>query len=170
MAFKPIQKEITEDQRRRARELYSFKNLKGSITKGKSNIFGALGEILIFDHYKSQGVKIDHAQHYDYDFLIGGYKVDIKTKKMSPGLKPRDDWRINIPAYNTKQKTDFYLWVNVSEDLKEAFFIGYIKKDVFFEEARFCEKGEYDRNGFNFRDDCYTATMEILSPLKRSLR
>jgi hypothetical protein len=166
--FNPIHKEITEDQRRRARELYSFKALKGSITKGSNNIFGALGEILILDHYIKLGVKIEHAQHYDYDFLIGGRKVDVKSKKHLKGRLPREDWRVNIPAYNTKQRTEFYFWVHICEELKEAFLIGYIKKEKFFKDARFCKKGEYDRNGYNFRADCYTSKMSILSPFKRA--
>lgn len=166
MPFNPIQKEITEDQRRRARELYSFGSLRGSITKGKSNIFGALGEILILDHYRELGVKIEHSQHYDYDFLIGGLKVDVKTKKAN--YKPNPTYRANIPAYNTKQKTEFYFWVNIPEDLSRAFLIGYISKERFFEEARFCKEGEHDRGEFYFRSDCYTLTVDKLSPFKRA--
>lgn len=41
--------EISEDQIDRAKKLYQFNELKGSITKGKSNIYGALGEIIIYD-------------------------------------------------------------------------------------------------------------------------
>jgi len=44
--------EISEDQINRAKKLYPFKELKGSITKGKSNIYGALGEIIIYDIIK----------------------------------------------------------------------------------------------------------------------
>jgi hypothetical protein len=46
--------EISKEQIERAKKLYPFKELKGSITKGKSNIYGALGEIIIYDINKKK--------------------------------------------------------------------------------------------------------------------
>jgi hypothetical protein len=36
---------ISEEQIARAKKLYSFDELNNSITKGKGNLFGAIGEI-----------------------------------------------------------------------------------------------------------------------------
>jgi hypothetical protein len=45
---------ITNEQRARANELYDFKVLNNSITSGKSNIYGAIGEIVVYDFYKKK--------------------------------------------------------------------------------------------------------------------
>ena len=60
-------------------DFYEFKasKLKTSFTKGKSQNFGALGEILIIDYYKIPAHNIKGAA--DYDILYDNKKVDIKT-------------------------------------------------------------------------------------------
>jgi hypothetical protein len=66
---------ISEEQIERAKKLYSFGELKGSITKGKSNLFGAIGEIVIFDIYTAKGYKVDFNSTFDYDLIIDNYKI-----------------------------------------------------------------------------------------------
>ena len=61
---------ISEQQRQRAKQLYEFKTLKGSVTGGKGNIYGALGEIIVHDYYKDKGNEVKHIGNYDYDLLI----------------------------------------------------------------------------------------------------
>jgi hypothetical protein len=56
---------ITDDQRKRAKELYEFNVLKGSVTEGKGNEVGALGEIIVWDEYKK---KTKYVGSYDYDY------------------------------------------------------------------------------------------------------
>jgi hypothetical protein len=46
-----IRLKISKDQVSRAKELYPFGHLKGSITKGKSNIYGSLGEVVVHDYF-----------------------------------------------------------------------------------------------------------------------
>ena len=92
---------ITEDQRKRAKELYEFNVLKGSVTKGKGNEVGALGEIIVWDRYKS---RVEYEGCYDYDMKIKGVKVDVKTKAQN--YPPASHHTYNIFAYNIKQKCD----------------------------------------------------------------
>jgi hypothetical protein len=49
-----IEIEITEEQRKRAKELYEFNVLKGSVTKGKGNEVGALGEVIVLDYFSKK--------------------------------------------------------------------------------------------------------------------
>ena len=54
--------EISKEQIERAKKLYPFKELKGSITKGEGNLRGALGEIIVFDIFNEKGCKVDLIQ------------------------------------------------------------------------------------------------------------
>ena len=40
---------ISKEQIERAKKLYPFQKLRGSITKGKGNLIGAVGEIIVYD-------------------------------------------------------------------------------------------------------------------------
>jgi hypothetical protein len=55
--------------------------LNGSVTKGKSKIYGAMGEIVAKDYFLSKGLSVDDNATYDYDMIVNGYKIDIKTVK-----------------------------------------------------------------------------------------
>ena len=121
---------ITEDQKKRAKELYEFKVLKGSVTEGKGNEVGALGEIIVWDKYKK---KTKYVGSYDYDMIIKGVKVDVKTKAQN--FPPASHHTYNIFAYNTKQKCDYYCFVVVLNDLTKAWIVGWKEKESFFKEA-----------------------------------
>ena len=149
-----IEIDITEDQRQRAKELYEFNVLKGSVTEGKGNEVGALGEVIVWDQFK----KItEYVGSYDYDMIIRGKKVDVKTKLQNFAPKPYH--RANIFAYNIRQKCDYYCFVAILSDLSKGWIIGWKEKERFFKEAIFKKKGEVDNVGTNegwvFKGDCY---------------
>jgi len=150
---------ISKEQIERARKLYKFGTLKGSITKGKSNIYGSIGEIIVYDYFKDSK-NIEFESTYDYDMIIDGYTVDVKTKKTT--VSPQPHYLCGIPAYNTKQKCQFYFFVRVLEDLSRGFILGYITKDNFFKLAKFRRQGDRDTNGFIFKDDCYNLKISDL--------
>lgn len=156
--------EITKDQIERAKNLYSFSELKGSITKGKSNIYGALGEIVVYDISKKKGLSVEFNSTYDYDLIIEGYKVDVKTKRTT--VTPKPYYLCSISSFNTKQKCDFYFFLRISEDLRKCFLLGYKKKNDFFKECTFNKKGTPDINGWLFKDDCYNIKIEMLNNFK----
>jgi hypothetical protein len=67
--------DINNEQIQRAENLYPFGALNGSITNGRSNIYGALGEVVVMDYYSHLDVDADST--YDYDMIIDGHKVDV---------------------------------------------------------------------------------------------
>ena len=150
--------QITPQQISRAENLYSFDNLRGSITKGNSNLYGALGEIVVMDYFEEKDVLAEAT--YDYDLIIDGYKVDVKTKKTT--VTPKPEYLCSISAFNTKQKCDYYFFIRVDLPRKKAFLLGYIEKEKFFQKAFFKKKGELDVNGFVFKDDCYNLPISAL--------
>lgn len=155
---------ITKEQIERAKKLYPFKNLKGSITKGKSNIYGALGEIIVFDEYSKDGFNIDFNSTYDYDLIINNYKIDVKTKRTT--VLPKNNYLCSISSFNTKQKCDIYFFLRINENLKECYLLGYKSKIDFFKEATFNKKGSLDVNGWVFKDDCYNLKINMLNKFK----
>lgn len=155
---------INKEQIERAKKLYEFGRLKGSITKGKSNIYGALGEIAVFDYFKSKKLRLDFNSTYDYDLIINGYKVDVKTKRTT--VVPKDHYLCSVAAFNTKQKCDFYFFVRINENMKDCYMLGYKKKKDFFKESIFKKKGSLDVNGWSFKDDCYNLEVSKLKKFR----
>jgi hypothetical protein len=148
---------ITEDQKKRARKLYEFNVLNGSVTEGEGNEVGALGEIIVLDYY---GDKAEYVGDYNYDMIIKGKKVDVKTKKQA--VIPQPTHKANIFAYNTKQQCDYYCFVAIHTSLKKGWILGWKEKEKFFNEATFRKGGEVDETGNNkgwvFKSDCYVMT------------
>jgi hypothetical protein len=156
-----IKIQISEDQRLRANDLYNFDSLNGSITNGKSNIYGAMGEVVFSDIYADRYVRSDC---FDYDFLSldKSLSVDIKTKRTTAVPKPF--WRCSISAFNINQKCDYYFFMRVSEDLQTAYVLGYLSKQEFFERAEFFKAGDPDpdKPDWKFAGDCYNVYVKEL--------
>lgn len=154
---------ITPEQIERAKILYEFGVLNNSITNGESNIFGAMGEIIVLDHYKSQNKDIKHLPTYDYDFIITGKKIDVKTKK----VYNLDTANVNasVSAFNTSQKCDYYIFCQVKADMSKGWILGYMPKAGFYENAFYKKTGETDTNGFVFKGSCYNMRIKDILPL-----
>lgn len=150
---------IPEEIIAQAEGFYEFKALKNSITNGVSNIYGAVGELLIYNLFKLKGYTVDFNSTYDYDLIINGLKVDVKTKKTT--VEPKENYLCSIAAYNTRQECDYYFFVRVDLEKRIGYFLGYIKKEDFFRKATFRQKGESDGN-WEFKADCYNLEVKYL--------
>tara|TARA_R110000796_G_scaffold161858_2_gene278637 strand:- start:200 stop:736 length:537 start_codon:yes stop_codon:yes gene_type:complete len=149
-----IEIKITDEQRKRAEELYEFNVLKGSVTKGEGNAVGALGEIIVLDYF---GKLAKYVGDYDYDLIIRDKKVDVKTKKQK--MRPAKHHSCNIFAYNTQQKCDWYCFVFVHQSLNYGWIMGWLTKDEFYKKATFRKGGEADptlETSWVFKGNCYT--------------
>jgi len=149
---------ISNEQIRRAKKAYDFTSLKNSITSGKSNIYGAIGEIMVNDIFKTS--IIDNT--FDYDIIIEGIKIDVKTKKLTEGVSPNLDFHVTIPAFNIRQKCNYYFFCTVSSQLQFFYLLGYMEKDIFLKKSLFKKKGEKDIYDFTLRCDCYTMQVKDL--------
>jgi hypothetical protein len=157
---------VNDDQLKRARSLYDFGALKGSITGGKSNIYGALGEVVVHDFFTGTGRDVIHDSTPDYDMKISGKRFDIKTKRTT--VPPSQGYNCSIAAYNVTQECDYYLFVRVHESLKEAWILGYIDKGEFYKKAKFYREGDADPKfpSWNFTADCYNLEVRKLNSIK----
>ena len=149
---------ITPEQIEEAKDLYNFKCLKNSISKGQSQIYGAIGELIAMGFLRSKGKEVKYEGDYNYDLISNGKKIDVKTIKTDK--EPTDDFNANIDANNTTQKTDFYLWCSVSVDMTYGYVIGYLDKDEFYKIADLKKKGEIDCGDWTFKSDTYTTKIK----------
>ena len=152
---------ISEEQIERAKKLYSFKVLKGSITKGEGNLRGALGEIIVFDIFTDKGSEVNKKSTFDYDLIIDGHKIDVKTK--ATNYKPIDSFNCSIPAAQKRQKCDYYFFTYITYDYKKCYLAGYKSKESFFKESTFAKEGEIDFGNWKYKSDCYNLRMKNLN-------
>jgi hypothetical protein len=140
--------------------------LKHSITHGRGNIHGALGEIIVAERI---GATIVSATEYDYDLLINDLRIDVKTKRCTS--LPHGDYDCSIFTTNLHQQCDYYVFTRILNDFSQAWLMGAIRKSDFFRLARFYRAGSPDPNshlGFCFKDDCYNLRYDKLHPLRRA--
>jgi hypothetical protein len=160
-----IEIKITNEQIKRAEEKsIEMGALEASITGGGGNIAGFLGEILFVDYF---GGVVQNT--YDYDVIIEGFKVDVKTKRTT--VKPEKHYLATVADFNTKQKCDIYYFVRVDIEKKLGFLLGGLKKSEFYKNATFNKKGEIDPSsdrGWTFKADCYNIEISKLKQSKRS--
>ena len=169
---------VTEEQLKRASELYSFGALKNSITKGKSNIYGAIGEVIVHDYLSRNGITVKWAQTADHDlkYLVEEsngaganhfwMKADVKTKRTT--VPPLPSFSCSIPAHNTTQMCDEYIFVRVHEDKTHGWILGRMYKTDYFKKAKFFRVGQKDPKfpAFKFKGSCYNLDIGKLNEIK----
>jgi hypothetical protein len=157
-----IEVKITDQMKKRAwGKSKRMGKLHNSITRGKGNIAGFIGEEVANEILKG---KIDNT--YDYD-IVGddGTKYDVKTKRCTSEPKPEYD--CSIAEANIKQKCDKYVFVrveNINGKWGRAWILGWVDKTEYFEKAQHLERGQIDRsNGFMVKANCYNLKIHQLN-------
>ena len=149
-----ITKSMMDKAEKRAKELGVLKN---SISKGKGNIAGMLGEEIVL---KVLGGKLESS--YDYDIVLpDGTTTDVKTKLTT--VVPLPEYSCSVSAYNIRQKCDSYTFVRIKKDLTVGWYLGIIGKLDFFHTARFVEKGAYEgSNKYRAKASCFNCPISVL--------
>lgn len=153
-----ITKEMIENATTRALAIGSLNN---SIRLGKGNLVGCLGEAIVLSTLDNATL----ANTYDYDIIVDGLKLDVKTKERT--VVPKSHYECSVANFNTKQKCDHYVFVSILVEKripKMGYILGYISKENFYEKASFHNKGELDeRNNFTFTANCYNIEIHKLN-------
>ena len=131
--------------------------LNNSITKGKGNLAGFLGEQIAL-----QILGGEWSNTYDYDLVTpDNKKVDVKTKQTT--VTPRSYYECSVAKFNTRQKCDSYAFVRVKNTMDVGWFLGSMGHDEYYDKATFLKKGEVDpSNNFTVKADCYNLKIEEL--------
>lgn len=158
-----IHLEVTQDVLNKAQQMsLEMGALNKSITDGDGNVAGLIGEILV------ASILTDclHESTFDYDIIAStGVKIDVKTLRCSS--KPKPHYDVMLPAQNTRQKTDLYVFCRVHQSLEEAWILGGMGKADFLTHAYFRDRGDYTSNftGFKCTVPCFTMQIKHLSSL-----
>jgi hypothetical protein len=157
---------ITASDIERAKSLYDFGALRDSITQGRSNIYGALGEVLFSADYSLDGWR--HQPSRDYDFIHPHFgTVDVKTKRTT--ATPQSFWNCSVAGTSTHQKCDYYFFIRIHESLDRAWMLGWLPRDEFFQRGVYRKKGDLDETsdrGWRYRADCWNVRVDGLRPLR----
>tara|TARA_B110001454_G_scaffold178774_1_gene171716 strand:+ start:1088 stop:1651 length:564 start_codon:yes stop_codon:yes gene_type:complete len=146
--------------------------LKDSITKGKGNAAGYLGEISIANHIKANIVSCEVGRaKYDRDLIK--YKgesecsFEVKTKRRS--VKPKLNYDASVAKTSKHQNPDYYLFLSIYfKWFKGAppnrtyfrplsvWFCGFMERDEYFKKATLWKRGDVDKsNDFTTKVDMY---------------
>lgn len=105
-----------------------------TIVKGEGNVVGFAGEEM-FSQAFPKAVKADSR---DYDFVLNGKKIDVKTR--GSDKTPRMDWDCKIPEYSVNQQAcDIYVFVISRNDASSGLVLGWISKQDFKAKAKLQE-------------------------------
>jgi hypothetical protein len=147
-----IEINVTEKQLERAKNLYEFKVLNNSISKGKGNLIGAIGEIVVFDYYTNKGKNVIHAQNFQYDLIIENYKIECKT--LASNVIPKDYYNCHLSTFNDKQDCDYYCFLHALNDFSKVWIKGMLSKHEVNQLKTFKKRGELDGK-FAFKEDTW---------------
>jgi hypothetical protein len=131
--------------------------LRNSITKGKGNLIGFMGEIAALRVYG--GVQNNTK---DYDLILpDGRKADVKSKKTTATPLPHYD--CSVADYNTRQSCDIYIFTRIWPEEKIGWVLGHYEREKYYEDARFLRKGQIDGdNWFRVKADCWNMQISQL--------
>lgn len=151
--LRPTDSEIMEANRR----ANSMGILPSSRLKGRGNIIGFLGEILVMRY--CGGTTLDD---FDSDILLNGLRVDVKTKSCASPPKP--SYYCSVMQYQLQNETDAYIFTRINLTAKAVWLCGFITKDRFLAEAIPFKKGDLDET-FAIKEDCLSISIFDLDPV-----
>ena len=156
-----IEIEITQDMKDRvSKYIQKLGAHKNNYRSSPDSMFtGYMGELVFLIAYP----EAEHKNTYDYDAVLDGKTIDVKTKKVNS--KPQGYWQTSVFTYNTKQKCDYYSFVQVKSDYSVGWVVGTIDKKVFLDNAYLVEKGVLQPNGLIPKQDSYNLTCKDIEEL-----
>ena len=140
--------------------------LNNSITGGKGNLAGRLGELALAQHL---GVEVQ--DDYSYDLIKDGKTIEVKTKRRT--VDPQEHYDVSVAATSRHQRPDTYAFISLTFDkkddrgwyygVKKIWLCGYMDCDQYFSTARKMNKGQRDEsNGFQTHADMYNMAISRL--------
>jgi hypothetical protein len=163
-----IEVEITQQMKRSAwRKAYKLGKLKNSITSGKGNIVGFLGE-----EVANSLIQGEFINSKDYDIIKNKIKIDVKTKQCTS--VPQSHYECSVAAFNTQQKCDIYVFVRIEKNKNKwgrAWVLGWMYKEEYFEKSKKLIKGQSSGdNWFKVKANCFNLEISELNKMEDLIR
>jgi len=152
-----LTKETVEQCKNKAKDIGKLNN---SITNGKGNLAGIVGEYIVHKHLKNS----EWENTYNYDLIYNNNKIDVKTKRCNS--KPKENYDCSVAKTSLHQNCDEYIFVRILNDFSLAWIVGKKNKKEYFKLARKMVKGQIDpSNNFIVRADCYNLQINGLDKI-----
>ena len=106
-------------------------NSRTILAKGSGQITGTLGEMAFGRWLTDLGIDFEYCadESKNYDFLIGDYRIDVKTKK-THGVQ-KSNYMVRIPDSQKNQKCDLYVFAYCNDH--DIYLLGFSEKLDFWE-------------------------------------
>jgi hypothetical protein len=124
-------------------------SLDNSITSGKGNVAGRLGEIAFASY-----IGADIADDYNFDIVLKGERIEVKTKRRT--VRPQGSYMVNVAATSLHQKPDRYVFMSIKFKRKKGFnyygveevwLCGDMLAEDYMKKSKLWKKGKTDNNG-----------------------
>lgn len=164
--YKIVSLDISDTMLARAKKMArELPVLNNSITSGGGSLAGFIGEVAIAEYFRLRKWSVSHDNTYDYDLIVAGKKIDVKTKRCTS--PPKTSYECSLANFNTTQKCDIYMFTRVDEKAGKVYLLGWISKKDFKDKSIFHKKGETDSNivggkPFKFHADCWNIRIDLL--------
>lgn len=130
----PLWREIAED---------SPNTLNSRSVNNNSSVTGIIGELAVSQALASLGIDHSVDNTYEYDFLVEGIKVDVKTTNFIFG-RIKEHHTIMLTDYLRNQQCDAYIFAAINYPENAVYIMGCCAKFWFWETdvAKDYKKGE----------------------------
>lgn len=141
--------------------------LHNSFSRGRGNLAGNIGEILVLDHIGGERVG---AKLFTHDIVLPtGIKVDVKTTLAAGPPEPHYVARVYGSEKDKEKlctKCDVYYFVRCNQQGTLATIVGWLPAREFIERATFLPRGHVnpDDNKLTFSDEYSLPISELISP------
>lgn len=154
-----IPKEIYNRAYQRAKNMGA---IKGSVEKGKGNIYGFLAEEVV-----SSYLNVPILDNYQYDMIYKNVKIDVKAQASE--FRPLPHYEVTVYDWNTTQECDIYVFVRVDRyKFDKAWIVGWEGKKNFFNRAVLYKKGDIDpSNNYVYKEDKWNVQISTLRDLEK---
>lgn len=130
--------------------------LNNSITSGRANVAGCLGEIALANFIGADRKSASR----NFDLVLDGKTIEVKTKRRT--VDPKDWYEVSVAETSRHQKPDLYAFISITFEKKigggveasyrnprTVWLCGYYDAVQYFEDAKKMPKGREDAsNGF----------------------
>jgi len=173
----PHTKEMVAQALQKAKKLGKLKN---SITKGRGNAAGYLGEEAVAKYLNANIMSNDEgSQKYNHDLILqDGRRAEVKTKRRT--VPPLDHYDVSIAQTSLHQKPDVYIFVSlefkeskrlgknmVYKHLQNVWLLGEKTPKDFLDQSNKWNTGDIDKsNNFITKTNMYNLPINLLDDIK----
>jgi len=135
------------------------------LENGSGQIAGTIGEMAFGRWLIDLDIDFDYCagESYNCDFIVGGYRIDIKTKKTHG--EPQEDYTVRIPESQIGQDCDLYVFTYANDH--DVYFLGFAEKNDYWQEIGFPVKAGDLTDNFTEKVNAQVAYVRDLTDMER---